>query len=335
MKYFLILFSFLFYLTSCSNQITLYSDQYFIMDTLFQVSFYSDYNYNEKKSMSQTVYQILYHLETNYSVTIENSFIANLNNNFHTEINPEQYIILSNALTFCHWTGGVFDISIFPVITEWGFTDRNFKIPDTNQIHSALRKVGYENIILTPHSVSLTNQTQIDLGGILKGYAVDQVVEFLESKEIIAGIVDAGGNLKCFGKKPDGSPWRVGIRHPRKENEIIFAFTSSNDIAIATSGDYQRYFITNGVKYHHIISPFTGFPVDNQMTSVSVLHQSAETCDALATALFVMGLNDGMRFCISNQIAALFVYESGNDVILSNSPQWNQTISGVIDLDEL
>lgn len=322
-------------LMSCSNTQKLTSDSFFIMDTIFQVGFFSAQTFSQRQRMSDEAYDVLYTLETNFSVSTEGSFINRLNSTGFSFIDRREYRVLSNALRFCRYTDGAFDITIYPVVETWGFTDQQYRLPTPSEITVALQRVGYDQIELLSSNVNLPEGVHVDLGGILKGYAVDEIVDFLIAEGATGGIVDAGGNLKCFGSKPDGSPWRIGIRHPRMENEIIYAFTATNTVSIATSGDYQRYFITNDTVYHHILSPFTGYPTDNGLVGVSVLDESAETCDALATALFVMGLSDGIRFCESNEIAALFAYESGDDVLISNSSWWNELIADEIPLSDL
>jgi thiamine biosynthesis lipoprotein len=158
--------------------------------------------------------------------------------------------------------------------------------------------VGYEDLTLDRDRMTVglkrTGQS-IDLGGIGKGFAADKIVELFRGYGISSAFTNFGGNVAAIGSKPDGSPWHVGIRHPRKEEGLIGAVLVS-DKSVVTSGDYQRYFVDNdGIRYHHILDPATGYPADSGLVSVTVISDSSVTADALSTLLFVAGMEKGIE----------------------------------------
>lgn len=210
---------------------------------------------------------------------------------------PDQ---LFNVIEVCQryskLTKGVFDISIEPVTRLWQFDKAMEETPNEEDVRNALQYVGFSRIHLDRKrgTIELDREgTSLDLGGAAKGYAVDMAVEKLKELGIEAGIVNAGGDLRAFGKKPDGKPWNVGIQDPQHSDGIIGAIQLT-DIALVTSGDYERFIIYKGIKYHHIIDPKTGWPARG-CKSVSVAYSKAFDADILSTAIFVLGPEEGMN----------------------------------------
>ena len=208
-------------------------------------------------------------------------------------ISHEERFILKKSIYLSEITEGAFDITVGLLEDIWGFKGDKPHLPEKEEITDALFNVGYKKIELTDSTISLKKEGMvIDLGGVTKGYAVDRAVELLREEGITAGIVDAGGDLKVFGKKPDGKQWLIGIRDPKNQGEIITRFTI-DDCAVATSGNYERYFINGEEKYNHIMDPKTGYPATGCI-SVTILAKEAIISDALATGIFVLGPEKGM-----------------------------------------
>jgi thiamine biosynthesis lipoprotein len=272
------------------------------------------------------MFAMLHEMEQKYSIAISNSSIAILNKAKSVDADPEMMTIFSNTLSMCRWTDGVFDPTIYPVVKLWGFYSGEGHVPASGAVNLAVQSVGYRKILLSPGKITVPWDTFVDLGGILKGYAVDKGVEFLKNAGITNGIVNAGGNLKVFGAKPDMTPWAIGIRHPRKEGAVITVMYAApgKDISAATSGDYERYFIEAGIRYHHIMSPFTGYPVQNGVVSVSVLDPSAMITDGLSTSIFVMGLRDGMAFAENNALPVMIIINTNGQLIEFKSAKWKE-----------
>jgi FAD:protein FMN transferase len=209
-------------------------------------------------------------------------------------VSKETYDIIKKSVDISGETDGCFDITFAALERLWNYKDRNFTPPSPGAVAALLPLVGSKNIILDRdgNKVSFARPgMKIGLGAIAKGYAVMKGVEALKGKGVKSGIVDAGGDLQVFGKKLF-SPWVTGLRHPRKESILLTIDLDDMD-AIATSGDYERFVMCNGVRYHHIINPHTGSPAKG-LVSVSVISKSPVLSDAFATAIFVMGL-DGAR----------------------------------------
>jgi thiamine biosynthesis lipoprotein len=195
--------------------------------------------------------------------------------------------VLRIALRVSRITGGAYDVTVGPLLKLWDF--KNGRVPDPEEIRKALRKVDYRKVRLDPlkGTVFLPEEgMEIHLGGIIKGYLADRAVEVLRDLGMKAGLVAVGGDVRVFGSKPGGRAWRIGVRDPRGEG--ILALLELTDVAVSTSGDYERFFLREGKRYHHLIDPRTGYPA-GELASVTVLASSSAFADALATGLFILG----------------------------------------------
>lgn len=212
-------------------------------------------------------------------------------------MSDEAYEVLSHAVEFSRCSGGLFDITIGPLVTLWNNCREISSPPDEFRINEILPLINYEDLILNPSTKSIGLKAagqSIDLGGIGKGYAGDKIKEIFESYGITSAYTNLGGNVVALGEKPDGSPWRVGIQHPRQENSII-GLVSVTDKAVVTSGDYERYFMDgNGKRYHHILDPSTGYPAESGLVSVTIVADNSMDADALSTVMFIAGMEKGL-----------------------------------------
>ena len=239
----------------------------------------------------------LYRLDQELSRTRESSAVSRLNSapaGTAVEVGTELYALIDRALDFSAATDGTFEITLAPVSSAWGFTEDAYRVPDQAELGELLTHVGAEHVHLEGNSaVSLDQGTQIDLGAIAKGYASDRMAEIYQEYGITHGIVDLGGNTWVCGGNLEGEPWQIGIQDPARESGALAGILQATDAFAVTSGGYQRYFEEDGVTYHHIIDPATGRPAERGLTSVTVVADGAvgngTMCDALSTALFVMG----------------------------------------------
>jgi FAD:protein FMN transferase len=213
-------------------------------------------------------------------------------------LSGDTYEVLSRAIEFSSYCQGLFDVTIGPLVTLWSNSKDTFKPPEESRIKQILPLVDYTNLLLDPleKTAGLKRIGQsIDLGGIGKGYAGDKFLEIFKEHDVSSAFTNIGGNVVTLGVKPDGSPWRVGIQHPRQENSLM-GLVSVADKAVVTSGDYQRYFIgSNGKRYHHILDPSTGYPAKSGLASVTIVSDSSMAADALSTILFVAGMEKGLE----------------------------------------
>lgn len=213
------------------------------------------------------------------------------------KVDPELYNLIERAIQISKITDGAFDISYAAMDKIWKFDGTMTEMPSEETIHNSVAKVGYKNIILNKGEGTVFLKLpgmKIGFGAIGKGYSADKAKDLLMSKGVVAGMINASGDLNCWGKKPDGSPWLVGITNPLNKNKVFSWFPIENS-AVVTSGDYEKFVIFNGKRYAHIIDPRTGHPASG-LTSVSIFAPKAELADALATSVFVMGINTGIDF---------------------------------------
>jgi len=208
----------------------------------------------------------------------------------------EVYQLLERAKQYYKDTQTIFDISIKAVLAKYQFGSEKPTPPTPEQILKAFNAVGFNNVTLAHQSGDYivskdVSGVRLAVGGIAKGYAVDRAMEILRGKNLSAALINAGGDLYCLGTK-NGNPWRVGIQEPRNTNGLAEVL-QMRESAVATSGDYQRYYMENGVRYHHILNPSTGLPA-RQSRSATIVSSNTEQADAFATALFIMGPVDGI-----------------------------------------
>lgn len=248
----------------------------------------------------------------------EDSEISRINQNAGiapVKVSKETIELAERAIAIATRTDGAFDPTIGPVVSLWDF--QAAKVPTKDEVASSLKLVDYKKVVIdkTAGTIYLLDKGMtFDTGGIAKGYATDRAVEVLKANGITSGLVAIAGDIRAFGTKPDGLPWQVGIRDPRSNDpESLMGTVELSDEAISTSGDYERYFILDGKRYHHIINPKTGFPSGGVM-SASVVAKTSVDADGYSTAVFVMGHRMGMRTARLNGFEAMVVDLRGNSV---------------------
>lgn len=192
--------------------------------------------------------------------------------------------LFEDAERIYHDSEGSFDITVGPLTRVWGFWDKSFHLPSQEEINTCLKSVGMDKVRKTEDSLFLPPDYDLDWGGIAKGHGIDLVYDALLSLDIKRGFLNSGGDLICWGKNPKNTEWQVGVKHPRKSGYL--GVLSISDVAAATTGDYQRYFVIEGIRYHHVLDPHTGYPSRDKQ-SITVIGPKATLCDALSTALFV------------------------------------------------
>ena len=208
-------------------------------------------------------------------------------------------------------TGGVFDITIAPVMDMWGFYTKEFRVPDKGEIESVLGRVDHRNVTVSDDTVTVSNGSELDLGGIAKGYLSSRIMEIYTEHGITSGIVSLGGNVQALGTKPEGSNWNIAIMDPT-DSAAYIGSVRIKDKAVITSGGYQRFFERGGKRYHHIIDPSTGYPADSGLSSVTIISEDGTLADGLSTSLYIMGLDKSTKFWYDNGgFDAIFVTDDG------------------------
>jgi len=220
------------------------------------------------------------------------------------KVDPELFQLIERALQISKITDGAFDISYAAMDRIWTFDGSLQQMPDEEIIRQSVAKVGYENIVLDRAEQTVFLKLpgmKIGFGAIGKGYSADRAKALLMETGVEAGMINASGDLNCWGEKPDGTPWLVGITNPLNKNKVFAWFPIQNS-AVVTSGDYEKFVVLNGQRYAHIIDPRTGYP-SSGLASASIFAPSAELADALATSVFVMGIDAGMN--LIDQLAGI------------------------------
>ena len=308
MKRILAAFLLLLCLAGCTPQPKSYTADFFAMDTFMSITAYGE----DEQAAQDTAVQLeqrINALEPALSRTREDSDLYRLNHadGAACEVSEDTYAAIEAAVQFAEWTGGAFDPTMAPLTDLWGINTDHAHVPAQTEIDAALTHVGYQNIeLLGNNQVRLLNGAQLDLGGIGKGFATDAAAAMLDGTQGV--LATLGGNIGAYGENPnrDSGNWVVGIADP-DDNAAFIATVEVRGLSVVTSGDYERYFEQDGKRYHHIFDPATGYPADSGLRSVTVIDESSTRADALTTALFVMGLEEGMAFCGQNDIAAVFV----------------------------
>ena len=275
-----------------------YDSYVYAMDTVMSLRAYSADAETANAALADAAGAIN-DLESRISVTDENSeiYLINSTSDTPTAVSADTAEIISRALDVCAGTNGNLDISIYPVLRAWGFTDSEggYRVPSYNEIQQLLRRVDYRDVQVDGSTVTLAPGMQIDLGSVAKGYTGDLVAGILEDAGITSAILDLGGNVRAVGASPDGEPWRIGVQDPN-DTENYFGVISVTDKSVVTSGGYNRYFVEDGKTYWHILDPYTGYPADSGVISTTIVGDDGLVCDGLSTATFVMGVNESFDF---------------------------------------
>lgn len=235
-------------------------------------------------------------LDALLSISHPTSEIKALNTDKSALLSKDTTYLLRRALEISADTAGAFDPTVAPLMDAWGFRSKHYQVPDALTIQRLLSTVDASAVQLSKDGhCTMPAHTQVDLGGIAKGYSADCVIQTFKDHGVKHGLISLGGNVQTLGSKPDGSPWRIGIQDPLDVNGM-FATLEVYECAVVTSGGYLRYFEKDGVRYHHLIDPHTGTPANKGLLSVTIVTQDGTLADALSTALFVMGKEDAIRY---------------------------------------
>lgn len=306
----------------------------FAMDTIMEIQAAGD---EELLTGAETMIR---DLEKKLSVTDEESEIYALNRDGEAVVSSDVADIMTRALAVCDETDGALDISIYPVLKAWGFTTGSYRVPEADEIDALLENVDYRKVqqdtgtVLLSSAggesdksassdsgcqVSIAPGMQVDLGSVVKGYTGSAVAKYFRDNGVKSALINLGGNVECIGKKPDGNKWKVAIKSPFADSQTgIFGVIDAEDMAIITSGGYERFFEEDGKTYWHILDPKTGYPAENGLVSVTIIGSDGLRCDGLSTALFVMGLDGAIDFWKkSGDFDAIFITDSGEAYVTS------------------
>lgn len=271
--------------------------QDFLMNTIVEQKIFGEASADAYKKAVCEVKR----LESMMSFFLAESEVSKLNRvsgKGKLHLSPEVMYVFKKAYKFSELSMGAFDITLAPVIDLWRRSGKLLRLPDEREISKLLNLVGYKHIIIDDSADTVGLECQggaVDLGGIAKGYAADVCIELYKSMDVKSAFINFGGNVKTLGKRPDRTDWVIGIQHPNKPRGIKFGVVLVSDKSVVTSGAYERYFRVEGKKYHHILDRRTGWPSESDLESVTLVCENSTQADALSTAAFVMGLEEGLE----------------------------------------
>ena len=262
-----------------------YSRDVFAMDTYMTLTAYGDRAEEAVDAGEKEIRRI----EELVSTGIETSEVSRFNEQGEADISEDTEYLLDRSLELYRDTDGIFDITIYPVMKAWGFTDQNFRVPEEEELDALLTSVGADELTVSDGHVSAGKPgMQIDFGGIAKGYTSGRIMDLFRQNDIKHAVISLGGNVQTLNDKPDGSAWRVAVEDP-KDTSVYIGIVEVKNKAVITSGGYERYFEEDGQTYHHIIDPASGCPANSGLTSVTIVSEDGTLADGLSTSLFIMG----------------------------------------------
>ena len=301
-----------------ASDIEKYTNADFAMDTVV-----SETLYTSGADINTQIGEKLREMETTLlSWTEENSQISQLNNadGKTMEVSDDLAADLEKIRQLSQDSNGAFDPTLGKIIRLWDIAGENPHVPDQSEIDTLLPEVGYEKIQVDGNNVTLLDGCTLDLGAVGKGMGCDLIMDYLRSQPDVSGmILNLGGSsVMTYGEKPDGSPWKVALTDPRDtEGDYLGAITLDANQFLSTSGDYEKYFIEDGIRYHHILDPKTGYPVWNGLTSVTIVCDQGYLADGLSTACFVLGMDAAKPLLEKYDAEAVFVDEDKNVYVTS------------------
>lgn len=274
----------------CAGKEKTATDSFYLMDTVITVTLYTDEGTADP--IFRTCRALLAELDTLWARQKEGSDPANFNaSETGTTADPRTLDLIRTAISVSSATEGAFDITVAPLTDLWATCEERDSLPTAEELSQTREKVGYGRIGIEDETLKKSSPAvQIDLGGIGKGAAIGILIDYLRSTDARGGIVSFGSNIAVFGKKPDGKEYRIAVRDPNAESGVAGALNLCDGEILSVSGDYERFFTIQGEKYHHILSPATGYPAATGLCSVAVVCSDGALADALSTALFVLGM---------------------------------------------
>ena len=298
-------------LTSCkSKNIEPVSKTELLMGTVCTIKIY-DKPYEDTFNKA---FNRLKDIEKKMTINDKNSEVDMINlksGEARVKVSKDTYYVIQKGKYYSELSKGGFDISIGPLVKLWGIGTENARVPKESQINKVIPLINYKNILLDDknYTVMLKDKEMIiDLGGIAKGYAADEVKRILEENGVKKAIINLGGNVLVVGEKEKDTPWVVGVQNPDKERGDYIGTVEVKDKTVVSSGIYERYFEKDGKRYHHILDRKTGYPVFNSLASVTIITDKSIDGDALSTSVFSMGLDKGMEFVKSlKSVEGIFI----------------------------
>lgn len=318
-KYLFVYLTIVVLISACSSEKTGPQISGLSMGTSYSIQWTEDSDTSINDTIEAQIIDRLDHINRLMSTYINDSELSQFNQSRDTgwhAVDVELATLVERALKICHQTSRAFDITVGPLVNLWGFgaSDSNFHFPTDTEIKIAMRSIGCHHlqVRLSPPAINKNvADIYVDLSAIAKGYAVDELANILDTHGMQNYMVEIGGEVKAKGIAPHGNAWRIGIETPSTQRSGIEEVLSLSNIAVATSGDYRNYIEHEGKHYSHTIDPRNGYPIKHQLASVTIVHSSAATADAWATAFMVLGANKTLEIANSHNLSGLLITRHG------------------------
>ncbi len=283
--------------TGCGNKEV--SRTEFCLDTMCTITVYGMPE-DEAEDIIEAAFDQIERYEGLMSRTIEGSDVYNINNSGGrpVKVSDDTAEVISQGIYMGEISGGKFDITIGGVTELWDFTGEDPAVPDSSAVSEAVKHVDYSKLDLDGNTVTLQDpEARIDLGGIAKGYIADKISKLLSERGVESAIVNLGGNIVAIGEKPDGSMWNIGIERPYSDTTEVIGSVEVRDATLVTSGIYERKFVQDGVLYHHVLDPDTGYPAETDLESVTITAENGNSalCDGLSTVCLILGSENAQK----------------------------------------
>lgn len=285
-------------LTGCGES-KMSQRQVFSMDTVMTLTAYG----NRAEAGLDAAQSVIQSMDSMLDPELETSttYAINHANGANVSVSGQVAEMLSTASTVYRQSGGALDLSLYPVIKRWGFTNGRYYVPTDDELAQDLSRKCFDKMILTSfpssgsYAVSFPSYAEITFGAVAKGCASENAVAAMRNAGVTSGIVSLGGNVQTLGLKPDGSNWNVAICDPNNTSSYL-GVISVGETAVITSGTYQRSFTQNNKTYHHLINPETGYPINNTLSSVTIICEDGTMADCLSTAMFILGESKALNY---------------------------------------
>ncbi|MDD3839034.1 MAG: FAD:protein FMN transferase [Clostridia bacterium] len=307
-------------ISACTNQKQI-KRQDFAMGTAVDIEVYG---VNAEKAV-QKVFEKINEIDRLMGVNIQDSDVSKINKMSGispVKVDRQTLYVMQKAVHYSQLSDGKFDVSIQPLVELWDIGhQKDNDIPDEQKVKEILGYIGYQDIEIDEDGCVIFLKKRdmgIDLGGIAKGYAADEAAKILKDQGIKSAFISLGGNIFVIGSKSDGSPWKIGIQHPRKPRGNVAAVVEVEDKSVVTSGDYERFFKSGGKRYHHILDPDTGYPAWTGCISATVVADRSIDADALSTSIFLLGPQKGLELIENMDNTEAIIINDNMEVLVSS-----------------
>jgi thiamine biosynthesis lipoprotein len=282
----------------------------FILGTIVRIKLYDP----PAPGLFKELFAEIREYENLLSLNLPDSHISRINTAAGKEpvvVDPAVFEVIEEGLRYGRLSEGRFDITIGPLVSLWHIGYDDARVPSPEEIKAALPLVDLDRVEIEPEEMKVSLESEgmlMDLGAIAKGFIADRIADSLKSRGFERGIINLGGNVLTLGSKPGNLPYRIGIQNPWEPRGASVGVLELEDLSLVSSGDYERFFIEDGVKYHHILDTATGYPVENSLTAVTIVSERSVDGDGLSTSVFAMGLEKGYALIESLKgIEAIFI----------------------------